>query len=340
MTLPKSVFARFGLGLAGLIVLVAMAISSQASPPTPLDVTPRLYLPVVMKYPGFPTVGGCGVFPVDNAWNADISGYSIHPNSAQFVADINGGSNKYLHADFGSDSGTGELYGIPYVVVPNLQSQVPINFIEYGSESDPGPYPIPANAPVEGGSDRHVLVVQSGACRLYELYHAQYVGPPGVDAWNAGSGAKWDLNSNALRPEGWTSADAAGLPILPGLARYDEATVGAINHALRFTARCSSNGHIHPATHDAAYNTSLCPNAPPMGLRLRLKASYNISSATGKARIVLEALKKYGMILADNGTSWYITGAADAGWSNSDLDQLKSVPGTAFEAVNTGPILP
>lgn len=294
--------------------------------------TDPLYLPLVMKNAGGPALGGCPMFPGDNLWNTDISAYPVHPNSAAFIADINATGNKYLHADFGSYSG----YGIPYIVVPQSQTLVPIVFTEYGSESDPGPYPIPSNAPIEAGSDAHVLVLQQGACMLYELYHAQYVGP----GWNAGSGAKWDLNSNLLRPEGWTSADAAGLPILPGLARYDEAASGAIKHALRFTVWRTQRGYIHPATHFAGST----PSAPPMGLRLRLKASYDISGYTGQARVILEALKRYGMIVADNGSSWFISGAPytgpGQGWDDADLNQLKQVPGAAFEAVYTGDIIP
>jgi hypothetical protein len=180
------------------------------------------------------------------------------------------------------------------------------------------------------------LVLQQGACKLYEMYQAS-PGPNG--SWYAASGAIWDLSSNALRPEGWTSADAAGLPILPGLARYDEVAAGAINHALRFSVGCSQKGYIHPATHVSAKNTAQCPNPPPMGLRLRLKASYDISGYYGQARVILEALKRYGLIVADNGPSWYITGASDPRWSNADLRQIRQVPGVALEAVYSGDII-
>jgi hypothetical protein len=217
--------------------------------------------------------------------------------------------------------------------VPAGQPTVPIDFVEYGDESDPGPYPIPPDAPVEAGGDRHVLVVRQGECKLYELYHAEHIGP----GWEAGSGAVWDLRSNALRPEGWTSADAAGLPILPGLVRYDEASTGSIRHALRFTVWRSQRGYIHPATHQAGSTDN--PDYPPMGLRLRLKSSFDISGYTGQARAVLEALKTYGMIVADNGTSWYISGGTDPRWNDDDLDQLKGVPGSAFEVVQTGTIV-
>ena len=273
-----------------------------------------------------PTLGGCPMFPADNAWNADVSRLPAHPSSAQWIADIDGGGNHFLHADFGKN----QSYGIPFVVVPESQPRVPIRFTAYGDESDPGPYPVPRNAPVEAGSDRHVLVLQQGACRLYELFDAHLTDP----GWDAASGAVFDLRSNALRPAGWTSADAAGLPILPGLVRHDEVATGAIRHALRFTVRRSQRGYIHPATHFAGST----PTAPPMGARLRLRAGYDISGYTGQARVVLEALKRYGMIVADNGTSWFISGATHPGWDDDDLNQLKRVPGAAFEVVNTGPI--
>jgi hypothetical protein len=213
---------------------------------------------------------------------------------------------------------------------------VPINFTAYGDESDPGPYPVPLTAPIEGGAgsdgDRHVLAVRQGECKLYELYRAF----PRAGYWDADSGAVWDLNSNARRPDYWTSADAAGLPILPGLVRYDEVAAGRIDHALRFTSWRTQRAFIYPATHFASSSTD--PNMPPMGLRLRLKASYDIAGFTGQSRVVLEALKKYGMIVADNGSSWFITGAADPRWNDTDLNQLKTVPSSAFEVVDTGPL--
>ena len=330
--LRKLPFVRLALLL--MVAALTPSAATGAQGIAPLAPGP-IYLPLVAKNAGGPTLGGCSMFPPDNPWNTDISAYPVHPNSAAFVADINMTGNQFLHADFGSNPG----YGIPYIIVPQSQILIPIVFTEYGSESDPGPYPVPPNAPIEGGAasggDRHVLVLNSGECKLYELYRAFYVGPPGVDAWDADSGAVWDLNSNALRPEGWTSADAAGLPILPGLARYDEAASGAIKHALRFTVWRTQRGYIHPATHFAGSTAS----APPMGLRLRLKASYDVSGYTGQARVILEALKRYGMIVADNGSSWFITGASDPRWDDTDLDQLKTVPGAAFEAVYTGEII-
>ncbi|MCB9450152.1 MAG: hypothetical protein H6672_01865 [Anaerolineaceae bacterium] len=279
--------------------------------------------------PETPMVGDCTIFPADNPWNTDISEYPVHPNSDAYIAAISQYGDEYLHADFGGD---GE-YGIPYVVVGADQPFVPITFTAYGDESDPGPYPVPDDAPVENGGDQHVLVVDTGNCMLYELYAAEYNG----DGWDAESGAVFDLTSNDLRPAGWTSADAAGLPIFPGLARYDEVEAGAINHALRFTVEESQMAYILPATHWASDSDD--PDLPPMGLRLRLKADYDISEYTGQARVILEALKTYGMIVADNGSSWFISGASDPRWDDDDLNQLKSVPGSAFEVVDTGELV-
>jgi hypothetical protein len=277
-----------------------------------------------------PTPSGaisCSIVPADNPWNQDVSGLPVDPNSDSYIASI--GAQTNLHPDFGSNPS----YGIPYVVVGPNQPPVPIQFTAFGSESDPGPYPVPLDAPVEAGGDRHVLTLQNGACKLYEMFDAHRTG----DGWAAGSGAVFDLRSNALRHDGWTSADAAGLPILPGLVRYDEIQSGHIDHALRFTVRHTQKGYIHPATHYASSSTD--PNLPPMGLRLRLKASYDISRFTGAAHVILEALRKYGMLIADNGSDWYISGSTDSRWNDTDLNQLKSVPGSAFEAVHTGPIL-
>ena len=273
--------------------------------------------------------GGCPLFPDDNPWRTDVSRYPVHPNSDRYIAYILGsGGNRFLHADFGENP----EYGIPYVVVPPDQPRVPVEF-EYADESDPGPYPIPPDAPVEGGSDRHVIVLQQGTCRLYELFAARYVG----SGWQAGSGAVFDLLSNALRPNGWTSADAAGLPIFPGLVRYDEVQSGRITHALRFTVSRTQRGYVQPATHFASSITD--PSAPPMGLRLRLRADFDTSRYRGSARVILEALKQYGMFVADNGSNWFISGTSHPGWDDDDLNQLKTVPGTAFEVVDTGPVI-
>ena len=281
---------------------------------------------------GVPSVAGCRIFPSNNPWNTDVSGSPVDANSAAYLAAMNAATT-FLHPDFGSNP----AYGIPYTSVGAGQAQVPMAF-DYASESDPGPYPIPPNAPIEGGAgatgDRHVLVVDSSTCKLYELYAAQFVGP----GWHAGSGAVFDLGSNALRPDYWTSADAAGLPILPGLVRYDEAAQnGEIDHALRFTVRSTQRAFIHPATHYASSSTD--PALPPMGLRVRLKASFDVSAFTGSSRAVLTALKRYGMLVADNGSDWFISGATDGRWNDADLNQLKRVPAGAFEVVQAGPII-
>jgi hypothetical protein len=263
------------------------------------------------------------MFPADNPWNQDVSQAPLDPNSATYVARVDS-FRQFMHPDFGSNP----TYGIPYVVVPGSQPFVPITFTAYGSESDPGPYPVPLNAPVEAGSDAHVLVLDSGNCHLYEMYQAQQQG----NGWNAGSGAVFDLASNALRPDTWTSADAAGLPILPGLVRYDEVAAGVINHALRFTVDQSQNGFIHPATHQAGVaNTS----DPPMGSRFRLKASFDLTPYHGASLVILTALKRYGMIVADNGSSWYVSGAPDPRWSNDQLHTIGKVTGADFEVVDT-----
>jgi hypothetical protein len=272
----------------------------------------------------------CPIFPKSNPLNQDISHAPVDPRSAAYIASIGLGGR--LHPDFG----TNPSYGIPYTVVGAHQPKVPIKFTEYGEESNPGPYPIPANAPVEGAGeegDRHVLVLQEGSCKLYELDAAQR--SPG--GWNAGSGAVFSLRSNALRPNGWTSADAAGLPILPLLVRYPEVHAGQIDHALRVTVQRTQAGFIHPATHLASANAD--PALPPMGLRLRLKGSYSLAGFHGESLVVLRALKRYGLIVADNGSSWYITGAPDPRWNDADLEQIKRVPGSAFEAIKTGAIL-
>lgn len=279
---------------------------------------------------GAASVGGCPLYPADNIWNRDISTLPVHPNSANFISSI--GLTGHVHPDFGSGLFNGEPIGIPFVVVPGNQPAVPVSFSE-SDESDPGPYPIPANAPIEGGTqstgDRHVIVVDSATCKLYEMFNSF---PQTNGSWKAGSGAVWDLNSNALRPRRWTSADAAGLPILAGLVRYDEVASGVINHALRFTVNQTRRAFLWPARHSASSSTD--PNLPPMGLRLRLKASVNIAAYPPQSRVILTALQHYGMIVADNGSSWFISGAPDSRWNNDDLAQLKNIQGSDFEVVN------
>jgi hypothetical protein len=266
------------------------------------------------------TLGGCPVLPRDHAFNRDISRAPVDPRSDAYVRSI--GPAARLHPDFAS-----RTYGIPFRIVPRTQKKVPIRFTDYGDESDKGPYPVPLNAPVEGGSDRHVLVLQKGTCTLYELFGARRSG----SGWSAASGARFDLRSGRPRPKGWTSADAAGLPILPGLARP-----GAITHALRVTVPRTQKAYVSPARHFASSEGD--PNLPPMGLRLRLKASFDTSRFHGQALTILKALKRYGMIVADNGSPWYITGAPDRRWDDDNLHTLGQVPGSAFEAVQSGPL--
>jgi hypothetical protein len=281
-----------------------------------------------------PTIDGCPIFPADNPWNLDISKYPVHPNSDVFISAINK-TRQYLHADFGSDS----LYGIPFTIVDSTQPPIQITYNRYADQSDPGPFPVPSNALVEGGwnapsnSDRHVLVVDRSNCMLYEFWQA-FKDQTGT-GWTMANGAKFDLKANTYRADGWTSADAAGLPIFPGLVKYEEVASGVIEHAVRFTVDNSQRGWIHPARHKAGKND---PTFPPMGLRLRLKESYDISNVTGQSKIILQALKKYGMIIADNGSSWFISGTSNPKWDDNDLNQLKKIPGSAFEAVYTGPI--
>lgn len=273
------------------------------------------------------------LFPADNPWNTDISNYPVLPQSDRYIASI--GRDKGLHPDFGT-TWNGAPNGIPYVVVSGSQPRAPISFY-YADESDPGPYPIPADAPIEGGpsstGDRHVLVLDATHRLLYEIYDAHFKG----DHWEAGSGAVWDLTSNALRPDTWTSADAAGLPMLPGLVRYDEVASGEITHALRVTVSRTQRAFIHPATHYASDSTD--PDLPPMGLRLRLRSDFDISGFPARVQVILRALKKYGMFVADNGGDWYISGAPDPRWDDDELHVLSEVPGSAFEAVDTGAII-
>ena len=279
-------------------------------------------------------LGGHQIFPADNAWNADISTQPVDTNSGTLIASC--GASASLHPDFGTVYG-GAPNGIPYVVVHGDQATVPVSFM-YAAESDAGPYPIPAYAPIEGGAassgDRHVLVVDADHWRLYELW-AAYPATGGT-SWSAGSGAIFNLGSDALRPAGWTSADAAGLPILPGLVRYDEVAIHhAITHALRFTCPSTQAGYIAPARHSAGVaNTSL----PPMGMRVRLKASVSISGYSANVQVILSALQRYGMFVADNGSAFYVSGAPDPRWDDDDLHTLSQLHGSDFEVVQMGTI--
>jgi hypothetical protein len=276
-----------------------------------------------------PTAPRCPIFPKSNPWNQRVDHLPVAANSDAIVNAIGAGGS--VHADFGSGLWEGAPIGIPITVVGKRQPKKRVAF-EYAGESDKGPYPIPRNVKIEGGrasdGDRHAIIVDRSSCRLYELF-ALY--PDGRGGWRAGSGAIWNLRSNKLRPAGWTSADAAGLAILPGLARYDEVKRGVIDHALRFTVRRTRRAYVFPARHYASDSND--PNLPPMGLRLRLKASFDVSGFPRQARIVLVALKRYGMLVSDNGSSWYITGAPDPRWSNDQLHTLGRVKGSDFEVV-------
>jgi hypothetical protein len=258
--------------------------------------------------------------------NLAVDALPVAASSQTIVSSI--GANGHLHADFGAGLWDGKPIGIPVTVVGKATPRSKVAF-DYADESDPGPYPIPANVKIEGGGDAHAILVDADACKLYELYALSRTSR----GWRAGSGAIWSLTSNQLRPAGWTSADAAGLPILPGLARYDEVAAGRIDHALRFTVSRTRRAYVWPARHFASSLTSAA--LPPMGLRLRLKASYNVAGFPPQARVVLQALKQYGMIVADNGSSWFVSGAPDERWSNDDLHTLGRVPGSAFEVVDT-----
>jgi hypothetical protein len=290
----------------------------------------------------YPSLGSCHVFPPytgsptapsaanQTAWNQDISKAPVDPRSSKYLAKIRSlGGNQSIHPDFGSNPN----YGIPYAVVPGAQPKVPTRFTLYGDESDPGPYPIPPHAPVEAGSDRHALIIDQGNCTLYETGGSRYVGGT-RNSWKAYGGALFHLNqAGPLRPDFWTSADAAGLPIFPGLVRYDEVASGHLDHAIRVTFDQTQRAFIHPATHYASDSCNL--SLPPMGLRLRLKPSYSLSHFTGQALVIARALKRYGIINADNGSNWFITGTTDSRWNDTQLNQLKSIPGNAFQVVKS-----
>jgi hypothetical protein len=294
----------------------------------------------------YPSLGSCEVFPdppaslsptapsLPNqaAWNQDVSRAPVAAHSAATIAYIDSHGGDHLHPDFGSP----RTYGFPYAVVGAGQPRLPVHYAAYGEESDPGPFPIPLGAPVEGGEssdgDRHVLVVDRSRCILHELYRAFPRGG-GRPRWNADSGVSWDLSSAEPRPDSWTSADAAGLPIFPGLVRYDEAVSGHIDHAIRVTFDITRDAWVHPASHCAGDTAN--PNAPAMGTRLRLKAGYGISAFSGPARAIAQAMKRYGMVVADNGSNWYFSGTSDRRWDDQNLNQLKRIPGRAFQVVRS-----
>ena len=288
--------------------------------------------------PAPPPLPARSVFPADNAWNGDISADSVDPHSDSLIARC-GGAAASLHPDFGTIY-DGAPWGIPFITVLGSQARVPVTFT-YADESDPGPYPIPASAPIEGGpaasGDRHVLVVDVDNWKLYELFDAHPVG--GGASWTAGSGAIFDLASNAIRPDGWTSADAAGLPIFPGLVRYEEAAAGRIAHALRFTCPVTRRAYVPPARHFAS--TATDSFLPPMGMRVRLKAGVDVSGFPADVQVILTALKTYGMMVADNGGAFFVTGAPDVRWNDADIDTMKRLHATDFEVVKmTGLVVP
>jgi len=294
-------------------MVIAVAVPAAAIPP-----------------PGAPA---CSVFPSNNVWHADVSKLPVNSHSSAWLSSMNA-SSTHLHPDFGPSGGF--PYGIPYDVVSSSHAKVYLTF-DYADESDKGPYPFDGNTKIEGGQnaggDRHAIMIDSGTCKLYELYDAHYSSSGSA----AGSGAIWSLTSNALRPAGWTSADAAGLPIFPGLVRVDDVQAGNVDHAIRVTAQQTDRSYIWPARHQAGAANN--PNLPPMGARFRLKAGYDISQFRADTQTILRAMKKYGLIVADNGSNWYFQGSAENGWNTSMLDQLKTVPASAFEAVDESSLM-
>jgi hypothetical protein len=310
-----------GFGLVCGAILIALVLSAAAGNVPTVGLSPAA------------GIDACPLFPQSNVWNTAVDQLPVDPHSDEYINAIIP-PDKGLHPDFGSGTWQGQPIGIPYNIVTGATAGVRVSFY-YNSESDPVLYPIPPNPLIEGGSDHHILIVDRDHCILYELFDASQSG----GGWSAGSGARYSLISNDLRPDTWTSADAAGLPILPGLARYDEVAAGAITHALRFTLQNTRNEHIWPARHDASSYNNI--DYPPMGQRFRLKASYQIpANFSPQTRVILQALKTYGMILADNGSDWYISGAPDPGWDDDRLvNELKLVKGTDFEAVDESSLM-
>ena len=326
--LPRA-FACSGIAVMAILGILAQPASANGSPGKSRLRT----VPLGSPTPRGTTLPGtdCPMFPADNVWNTNISGLPVDPNSGTWLASMDS-STTFLHPDFGPSGDPSTPYGIPYQVVSPVQPTVDISF-QYSGESDPGPYPFSASTPIEGGSgstgDRHAIMVNPSTCKLYELWDASY----SSSGSTAGSGAIWNLNSNGLRPAGWTSADAAGLPILPGLVNYDEASSGVMDHAIRFTAQCTQQSYLWPARHQAGQADSSCP---PMGARFRLDPSFSLpaSSCDALCQTVLTTMKTYGLILADNGSNWFFQGVADTRWTYSDVDQLKQIPASAFQAVD------
>jgi hypothetical protein len=320
------VAALLGAALVAAVTLFAAGPSAAAAPSGDLGSCTVFPAPPASLSPRAPSLG------TEAAWNQNIAKAPVAADSAKVIAYIDSHGGDAIHPDFGSP----REYGFPYKVVGAGAKQLPIHYTAYGSESSPGPFPIPAGAPVEGGAhaegDRHVLVVDRATCKLFELYDAHYMASP-KPHWDADAGVEWDLGSAALRPDGWTSADAAGLPIFPGLVRYEEAAAGHVDHAIRVTMDSTRNAWIHPASHCAGDTDSGA--APPMGMRLRLKAGYPLGGMGTGARAIAVAMKEYGLIVADNGSNWYISGSSDPRWDDEELDALKAIPGRDFEVVRS-----
>ncbi len=323
--------AKLFTGLAAGAILISLPAWSAASGDAPATLS--VFLPIVVNgVSGGPRLGGCPLYPADNIWNVPVDTLPVHARSDSWINSI--GRATGFHMDFGSGTWDGGPIGIPYNLISGAAvTKYTIDFY-YPDESDPGPYPLPASPLIEWGSDHHILTIDTDTCALYEIYDASFDG----GGWSGGSGAIWDLNSNALRPAGWTSADAAGLPILPGLVRYDEILAGQINHAIRFTAS-ATDSYIWPARHLTSGSPGVLTSTPPMGARFRLKASYNITGFAPEAQVILQAMKTYGIILADNGSDWYVSGAPDERWDNDMLHTLDALTGNDFEAVDESSLM-
>ena len=329
------------------VIMIVLAAGCSGSPidatsagasPTATDggpVSPAAASPETATTEAAAPAGACPIFPADNVWHSVVTGLPVHSQSAAYVSSI--GAAKTVHADFGAGLWEGGPIGIPVTTVPAGQAGAAVRF-EYASESDKVPYPIPSGAAIEGGpqsdGDRHVILFDPAGCRSYELYAAY---PNGDGSWRAGSGAVFDLRGNALRPAGWTSADAAGLSILAGLVRYEEVVAGRIDHAIRVTAPRTRSAYVWPARHAASSASDAA--LPPMGLRLRLKSSVDISRLPAQARVIAEAMQRYGVILADNGSAWYVSGAPDDRWNNDALHALGALKGSDFEAVDASGLM-
>lgn len=325
-TTGTSAAGSVGIGRGANASAAAVRLTPPTSSTPPASSAPS---PTSPAAPGTsPTFAGCAVFPSDNVFNTRIDALAVRPESSRVVAATSAAATGNLQFQFWSKPTS----GFQVVAVPASQPNVPITYDQYPQESDPGPFPIPLDAPLEDNADKHVLVVQQGTCMLYELWAAHR----SSNGWYAGTGAKWNLASNASRPFGWTSADAAGLPIFPGLLRYDEVASGHIDHALRVTVAVSRRAVIAPATHFVgSADTSLLP----MGARLRLRADYDISGFTGQSRVIAQALKTYGLIVADNGPNWMISGVGDSRWDDTNMNQVRNIPASALEYVDSGQVI-